>query len=47
MARGWDNGNYYCIFDPVEFSYDVTSNIDSSGPRALEEIFNLTVLQAI
>ena len=46
-AGDWDKTNDCRIFEPVEFGYDVTSKIDSHGPTALEEIFNLTVLQAI
>ncbi len=43
----WDNVDGCRLFTPISFGYDITSKIDSSGPRALEEIFNLTVLQAI
>ena len=46
-AGEWDKVNGCRLFTPISFDYDITSKIHSSGPRALEEIFNLTVLQAI
>lgn len=38
-AGDWDKTNDCRLFTHISFGYDVTSKIDSSGPRALEEIF--------
>lgn len=46
-AGDWDAENNCRKFTPTSFGYDVTSKVDSAGPRALEDIFNCTVLQAI
>ena len=46
-AADWDEINGWRMFAPASFGYDVTSKINSIGPKALEEIFNCTVLQAI
>ncbi len=46
-AGDWDKTNDCRIFEPVEFGYDIKGKIDSHGTTALEEVFNLTVLQAI
>ena len=46
-AADWDKINDCRRFAPASFGHYVTSKIDSAGPKALEGIFNCTVLQAI
>ena len=47
LAGEWDEINDCRKFTPVSFSYDDNVAIVGAGPRAIEEIFNCTVLQAI